>query len=678
MSIILKSGNSSDLMAIKPASTAASASDPAAVFTISPNSVALPVTLSGGTVTANQGTAAALSAAWPVELSDGTNLLGVSAHPVRVDPTGTTTQPVSGTVGVSGTVAVTQSTSPWVVSLTSTTITGTVAVTQSGSWTVTANAGTNLNTSALALDTSVNGLLLAQGSTTSGEKGPLMQGAVTTGSPSYTTAQTSPLSLTLAGALRVDGSAVTQPVSGTVGVSGTVAVTQSTSPWVVSLTSTTITGTVAATQSGTWNIGTVSTLTSITNPVAVTGTFFQATQPVSIAAAVAVTQSTSPWVVSLTSTTITGTVAVTQSTSPWIVAGAGTAGTPATGVVTIQGITSGTPINTTLADVTGTGALGALNAAVQVNASGLETVGMQLAAGTLVGTLVAESSTDGGTTWNATYFDLPLGTKQQTIVFGSANAATPATLVGVGGANLYRVRVSAFTSGTANITLRATTANDPSVLFAGPTAVAVPPIAAMVGGSDGTLLQALRTAPINNGVQVLQVQDAENTRQSYTIAVTNLVVVTGATDIFVLTGSATKTIRITRITFTMSATTAVTVPFVITKHSTANTGGTSTAPVATPHDSNNAAATATGAQYTANPTAVGSLVGVGIRSFKYLAEVQTTPTGALEVLDLTFGANHEQPIVLRGTTQQMAINLGGTTISGGSANISITWTEDNT
>lgn len=39
-----------------------------------------------------------------------------------------------------------------------------------------------------------------------------------------------------------------------------------------------IDGTVAVTQSGTWNIA---TLTGITNPVAVTGTFWQATQPVS-------------------------------------------------------------------------------------------------------------------------------------------------------------------------------------------------------------------------------------------------------------------------------------------------------------------------------------------------------------------------------------------------------------
>lgn len=83
------------------------------------------------------------------------------------------------------------------------------------SGTITANIGT---TNGLALDTSVNGILVSQGSTTSGQKGPLIQGAVTTASPSYTTAQTSPLSLTTAGALRTDASATTQPVSGTVTV----------------------------------------------------------------------------------------------------------------------------------------------------------------------------------------------------------------------------------------------------------------------------------------------------------------------------------------------------------------------------------------------------------------------------------------------------------------------------
>lgn len=72
---------------------------------------------------------------------------------------------------------------------------------------------TNGQSSALQLD--ANGYLnvniktgassgaVSQGSTTSGQTGLLMQGAVTTSAPSYTTAQTSPLSLTTAGLLRV-------------------------------------------------------------------------------------------------------------------------------------------------------------------------------------------------------------------------------------------------------------------------------------------------------------------------------------------------------------------------------------------------------------------------------------------------------------------------------------------
>jgi hypothetical protein len=43
---------------------------------------------------------------------------------------------------------------------------------------------------------------VAQASTTSGQVGTLVQGAVTTGDPTYTTAQTDPLSLTTAGGLR--------------------------------------------------------------------------------------------------------------------------------------------------------------------------------------------------------------------------------------------------------------------------------------------------------------------------------------------------------------------------------------------------------------------------------------------------------------------------------------------
>ncbi len=62
----------------------------------------------GSTVTANAGTnlntsALALDATLTggtakSQMYDGTNVVGTSAHPVKTDPTGTTTQPVSGTV----------------------------------------------------------------------------------------------------------------------------------------------------------------------------------------------------------------------------------------------------------------------------------------------------------------------------------------------------------------------------------------------------------------------------------------------------------------------------------------------------------------------------------------------------------------------------------------------------
>lgn len=103
-------------------------------------------------------------------------------------------------------------------------VTSTPSGTQTVTGTVTANAGTNLNTSLLALETGgnlasiktdVDNLNLSQGSTTSGQKGNLTLGATTTAAPTYTTAQSNPLSLTTSGALRIDGSGSTQPISAT-------------------------------------------------------------------------------------------------------------------------------------------------------------------------------------------------------------------------------------------------------------------------------------------------------------------------------------------------------------------------------------------------------------------------------------------------------------------------------
>lgn len=83
-----------------------------------------------------------------------------------------------------------------------------------GQFNTTPTTITTGNVSPLQLDSAGNLLVniktgassgaVAQGSTTSGQTGSLIQGAVTTSAPSYTTAQTSPLSLDTSGNLRVN------------------------------------------------------------------------------------------------------------------------------------------------------------------------------------------------------------------------------------------------------------------------------------------------------------------------------------------------------------------------------------------------------------------------------------------------------------------------------------------
>lgn len=332
------------------------------------------------------------------------------------------------------------------------------AVTQPVSGTITANIGT---TNGLALDSSVNGILVGQASTTAGEKGPLVQGAVTTAAPAYTTGQTDPISLTTAGLLRIDGVYpinATTPTTDAVFMAGAV-----------------------TTAAPTYTTGQMSAL-SLTTAGALRTDASATTQPVS--GTVTANQGTANTLVNAWSTKITD-----ATNGPVAVKPASTAAlTTDPALVVAISPNSNAVATTGTVDVTATGALGALNAAVQIILAGHTTVGFQLAAGTLIGTIIAEISFDGGTTWTATYMDI--GNKVSTIVFGSANTATSATIVGEGGAGLARVRVSAYTSGTANITIRTSVVNDPSTLHAAPANTTIqPPTASQIAGWDGTTLR---------------------------------------------------------------------------------------------------------------------------------------------------------------------------------------------
>lgn len=176
--------------------------------------------------------------------------------------------------------------------------------------------------------------------------------------------------------------------------------------------------------------------------------------------------------------------------------------------------------------------------------------------------------------------------------------------------------------------------------------------------------------PANNAAPI----DGQKT--TYCATTLKLGVATGANIIATLTGSATKTIRITRIELSGTcATTAKDINFFIAKYSTAATGGTAgTAPTIVPYDSSSAAATATVAVYTADPTA-GTLVGNLRTGNLFMAVTGSTVLPGLYVAN--FGDRPSQDVVLRGATQQLAISLNGENTATSVMDITFEWVEDN-
>lgn len=146
-----------------------------------------------------------------------------------------------------------------------------------------------------------------------------------------------------------------------------------------------------------------------------------------------------------------------------------------------------------------------------------------------------------------------------------------------------------------------------------------------------------------------------------------------ATDVVTITGSASKTIRITRIQLSGTATAASGTEIRLAKYSTAGSGGAATTRVNIPHDSASAAGSATVKAYTTNQT-VGTLVG-------YLRDqimTFTTTAGAIPMVPVVwdFTMRNSQGIVLRGTGEYAAVHLSGATVTGGILSWDMEWTEE--
>lgn len=159
----------------------------------------------------------------------------------------------------------------------------------------------------------------------------------------------------------------------------------------------------------------------------------------------------------------------------------------------------------------------------------------------------------------------------------------------------------------------------------------------------------------------IPVSVADSTAQAY--CATSSAFTPGATpqDVFTLTGSGTKTISIRRVYLAGISSTGNVAAFFLRKRSTANSGGTSSIVTAVPRDSNNAAATAVARQYTSNPTA-GTLVGDVWAGYISCPSTGVSSAGSgFTVIELA----PNNPIILRGTSQVLALNFNGSALPAG-------------
>lgn len=151
-----------------------------------------------------------------------------------------------------------------------------------------------------------------------------------------------------------------------------------------------------------------------------------------------------------------------------------------------------------------------------------------------------------------------------------------------------------------------------------------------------------------------------------------------ATDIFVITGSATRLVRVQRLVFSGTQTVSGNVGTVaITKHSIANTGGTAASITAVSVDSTQIPASAVLKNYTVNPTVDASALIVWQPRVLIAAPATADVSGVIFDFDFTKLLNGK-PLTLRGIAQELAISLGGGTLPTGLASLQVSciWTEE--
>lgn len=157
------------------------------------------------------------------------------------------------------------------------------------------------------------------------------------------------------------------------------------------------------------------------------------------------------------------------------------------------------------------------------------------------------------------------------------------------------------------------------------------------------------------------------------------------TDLVIIEGSSTRTIRVTSFDITTTNTAAGSQQFFLVKRSAANTTGTFVAATKVPLDSGWAASTANRVgHFTANPGALGAVVGTIIT--KRVASPAPVPASFAGVVqdagfdileDINKRNDYGQYVTLRGVAETLALNFNGAALVAGQTHAyTITWIEE--
>lgn len=196
------------------------------------------------------------------------------------------------------------------------------------------------------------------------------------------------------------------------------------------------------------------------------------------------------------------------------------------------------------------------------------------------------------------------------------------------------------------------------------------------GNTSLSSIDSKLTSPIavsQSGTWTVSSVPSSSTKATYSAAATFTAVAT-PTDVFTITGSGTKTIKVSEIGINGTNTGNTNILINLIKRSSANSAGTPTTATAVPLDSSDAAATAVVRSYTTNPT-LGTTVGSIRVDYAFFPTLASTNAGTSIAHD--FGVDNDKAPTLRGTSEVLAVNLSGVLITGTtSLSIDITWTEE--